>query len=92
MDVISAPEPLQFAAKVAELHRKGISPKGKFGFHVTTYDGKMAHEVEWESNWAVFFGKLLRGVAALDLKTNGPWPELEVATDHVIKHVVPRLL
>jgi hypothetical protein len=46
MDVVSAPEPTQFTAKVALLHQASASPNGKFGFHVATCDGKMAHTVE----------------------------------------------
>jgi fructosamine-3-kinase len=52
----------------------------------------MPHTVDWEDRWAVFFGKLLRGVCKFDLETNGPWPEMERATEQVITKVVPRLL
>ena len=55
MDVTSAPEPVEFTSKLAELHKKSRSPTGKFGFHITTCDGKVAHVVEWEESWAVFF-------------------------------------
>ncbi|PMD32250.1 hypothetical protein L207DRAFT_499902 [Hyaloscypha variabilis F] len=92
MDVTSAPEPVEFTSKLAELHRRSKSPTGKFGFHVTTCDGKMEHTVEWEESWAVFYQKLLVGVCKLDVETNGPWPELERATKQVATHVVPRLL
>ncbi|KAH0558951.1 hypothetical protein GP486_004422 [Trichoglossum hirsutum] len=92
MDVTSAPEPVEFTSKLAKLHKTSHSPTGKFGFHVTTCDGKMAHTVEWEESWAVFFRKLLIGVCKLDLETNGPWPELERATEQVATKVVPRLL
>ena len=65
MDVVSAPEPTRFTAKVAQLHQLAVSPNGKFGFHVTTCDGKMAHTVDWEDSWAAFYAKLLKGVAKL---------------------------
>jgi protein-ribulosamine 3-kinase len=92
MDVTTVPEPIEFTQKVAELHRKLTSANGKFGFHVTTCDGKCAHVVEWEDEWAVFFVKLIRGVAKLDSETNGSWPKLELALDHVLNKVVPRLI
>jgi protein-ribulosamine 3-kinase len=92
MDVASAPEPVEFTSKLAELHKISQSPTGKFGFHVTTCDGKMNHIVEWEESWAVFFRKLLLGICKLDLEANGPWPELERATKQVATKVVPRLL
>ena len=92
MDTTSAPDPLQFTARISELHQKSISPNGKFGFEVTTCDGKLPHMVEWESSWAIFYAKLLRGVLELDKEANGLWPELEAAAAQVISAVIPRLL
>ena len=88
----SAPEPSQFTARLAEMHRKSSSPCGLFGFPVTTCDGKLPHTVAWEASWATFFAKLLRGVLKLDAETNGTWPELEAAAQQVISAVIPRLL
>ena len=62
-----------------------------FGFPVTTCDGKLPHTVAWESSWAVFFAKLIRGVLKLDIETNGPWPELEEAAEQIITKVIPRV-
>lgn len=92
MDVTTTPEPMEFTSRLAAMHKNSQSPTGKFGFHVTTCDGKMAHTVEWEENWAFFYRKLLLGVCKLDLETNGPWPELERATHQVAWKVIPRLL
>jgi protein-ribulosamine 3-kinase len=92
MDVTSPPDPAEFTSKLTQLHKKSTSPTGKFGFQVVTCDGKMAHKVDWEDNWAVFYRNLLLGVCKLDEETNGPWPELERATKQVTEKVVPRLL
>lgn len=92
MDVATAPEPVDFTSRLAEMHKASQSPTGKFGLHVATCDGKMAHTVDWEDSWAVFYRKLLVGVCELDLETNGPWPELERATEQVATAVIPRLL
>ncbi|KAL8704321.1 MAG: hypothetical protein Q9201_002507 [Fulgogasparrea decipioides] len=92
MDVATAPEPVDFTSRLAEMHKVSQSPTGKFGFHVATCDGKMAHTVDWEDSWAVFYRKLLVGVCKLDLETNGPWPELERATEQMATAVIPRLL
>lgn len=92
MDVDTAPDAAEFTARLAEMHRSSKSPTGKFGFPITTCDGKLAHTVEWESSWAVFFSKLLAGVCKLDIETNGPWPELERATQQVLEKVIPRLI
>ena len=92
MDVESAPDPEEFCAKLAAMHRDSKSPNGKFGYHVQTCDGKMAHTVDWEANWADFFRNLFVGVCILDLKTNGSWPELERAAAQIADKVIPRLL
>ena len=92
IDVVSAPDPSQFTARVAQLHQTSTSPNGKFGCHVATCEGKMAHTVEWEESWAAFYAKLLRGVAKLDTEANGPLPKLEAAIDNVVERVIPRLL
>ncbi|KAI9792950.1 MAG: hypothetical protein M1816_001272 [Peltula sp. TS41687] len=92
MDVVNAPEPSLFTAKVAQLHKTSVSPEGKFGFHVTTCDGKMAHTVDWEDSWATFYAKLLCGVAKLDLEANGSFPKLKAATANIVDKVIPRLL
>lgn len=92
MDVKTAPDPAEFTGRFAEMHKSSQSPTGQFGFHVATCDGKLAHTVEWEESWAVFYRKLLVGVCKLDLETNGPWPELERATEKVATKVITRLL
>lgn len=84
MDVKTAADPVELAAKLSTLHKNSKSPTGNFGFHVVTCDGRMPHVVEWEESWAVFYGKLLRNITNIDLQTNGPWPEMQRATDQVI--------
>lgn len=91
MDVATAPDPVEFTDRLAEMHKTSQSPNGKFGFHVTTCDGDRAHVVDWEESWAVFYRKLFLGVCKLDLARNGPWPEFERVTQ-VASKVIPRLL
>jgi protein-ribulosamine 3-kinase len=88
----SAPDPVRFTARVAEMERKGTSPNGMFGFPVVTCDGKITHNTEWESSWAVFYSKLLRNTLEVDAEINGRWPELDAAAEQVINGVIPRLL
>lgn len=92
MDVSATPDPVQLANKLSELHKRSRSPTGKFGFHVTTCDGKMPNTVVWEESWATFFGNLLRAICKIDQQNNGSWPEMDAATERVINSVVPRLL
>lgn len=86
------PDPKALAAQLAQMHHKSQSPIGKFGFHVTTYDGKLPQTTDWESSWTIFFSKLLAGIARLDADVNGPWDELQQALDQTLNEVVPRLL
>lgn len=87
------PDPRLLGARLAELHQKSQSPTGKFGFHTTTYDGKLPQTtIPWESSWAKFFGRLLAGIATLDTEVNGSWDELQKALETALMMTVPRLL
>jgi protein-ribulosamine 3-kinase len=92
MDVTTAPDPVEFTSRLADLHKLSVSPTGQFGFHAVTCDGDRAHVVDWQESWAVFFRNLFLGVCELDLKRNGPWPEFERAMEQVACKVIPRLL
>ncbi|OQE01740.1 hypothetical protein PENVUL_c041G05535 [Penicillium vulpinum] len=61
------PNEAKLAASISELHRTSVSPTGQFGFHVTTYDGRLPLMTNWDSNWVSFYGKLLEGVYNLDI-------------------------
>ncbi|KAI0115524.1 Fructosamine kinase-domain-containing protein [Nemania sp. FL0031] len=86
------PSPELLAARLAQLHRQGKSPTGKFGFPVVTCDGVFPHPVEWQDDWAAFFAELLRSRVNMDVKASGPWPEMERAAEQVITKVIPKLL
>jgi protein-ribulosamine 3-kinase len=66
------PDPAGLASIITELHKKSVSPTGKFSFHITTYDGKLPQVVDWDDSWASFFGKcweLRQGSAVIRLQT-----------------------
>ncbi|KAH7309169.1 Fructosamine kinase-domain-containing protein [Stachybotrys elegans] len=92
IDLAGVPEPGTIASKLAELHSKGTSPNGKFGFHVPTVIGKMERTVTWEESWAKSFSNQLLDVIRYDNETNGPWPELAAACQQLVDVVIPRLL
>jgi protein-ribulosamine 3-kinase len=87
-----APNPVKLGHKIAELHRRSISPTGMFGFHVVPYDGKLPLVAEWDSSWSSFYRKLLAGVYEHDIRVNGFWKELDDAMKITLDKVVPRLL
>lgn len=86
------PDPVKLAQRISELHRRSVSPTGQFGFHVTSYDGKLPLQVEWDSSWTSFYTKLLRGVYELDTQMNGLWKEFDDAMRITLEKVIPRLL
>ena len=86
------PDPDRLCARIIELHRKSVSPTGKFGFHVRTCNGRTPQATEWDISWTSFFTKFMVHVIAEDFKTNGVWPELEMTGARVISHVIPRLV
>ncbi|KAE8333312.1 Fructosamine kinase-domain-containing protein [Aspergillus sergii] len=86
------PEPDRLCRKLVDLHQTSVSPTGKFGFHVTTCQGRTAQSDPWERSWTVFFSKLLAHVVGLDARTNGPWENFEILAQRCVEAVVPRLI
>lgn len=86
------PNSVKLAEKIAELHRRSVSPTGMFGFHTTPYDGKLPLTADWDPSWVSFYGKLLAGVYKLDIEVNGSWKELDDAMEITLRKVIPRLL
>ncbi|KAI1440303.1 Fructosamine kinase-domain-containing protein [Annulohypoxylon stygium] len=86
------PNPVRLGKKLAELHRNSNSPTGKFGFHVTTFDGKLPLNTAWDSNWTSFFKKLILDVYNLDTEVNGFWKELDDVMQITLEKLIPRLL
>ncbi|KAI1267817.1 Fructosamine kinase-domain-containing protein [Xylariaceae sp. FL1019] len=78
LDVTTAPKPKELMSGLAQLHKKSVSPTGKFGFPRTTYD--------------VFFRNLFLGACALDAASNDTWLELDRAVVQIADAVIPRLL
>ncbi len=61
------PEPLRFAALLADLHKRSISPTGKFGFHATTCHGNSQQlTCCWEDSWETLYRKQLAFVSQID--------------------------
>lgn len=92
MDLSAAPEPVEFTARIADMHRNGKSPTGKFGFTVPTVIGIMERTVTWEASWAKSFTHQLQDVIKYDNEANGPWLQYDAACKQLIDVVIPRLL
>ena len=87
------PEPTQLCTKLAQLHRNSVSPTGKFGFHITTCQGRIPQASGgWEDSWTECFTKLLKHIMALDFETNGYWKDLDILEQRILSYVIPRLI
>ena len=86
------PDPHKFTARLAELHQKSRSPNGKFGFHITTFNGNLSQENGWEDSWEVYFTKSMRHALNHELAAQGPDPEIDRLAQIIFNTVIPRLL
>lgn len=89
---LGTPDADIFTSRLAELHCRGISENGMFGFSVPTCDGAVPHNVEWQKDWGTFYANMLKTVAQYDAEANGHWKELDSILQKLISHVIPRIL
>ena len=62
MDLAAAPEPEHLISQLVELHQRGVSPTGLFGFPVPTVLGEFQRTVTWKKSWAKAFARQLEDV------------------------------
>ena len=86
------PESREFCKKLAALHQNGVSPNGKFGFHVVTYNGNVPQENGFTETWEEFFSNGLKHMFRLNFEAGGPSQELEDLIPSLFEMVIPRLL
>ena len=86
------PERREFCKKLAALHQLGVSPNGKFGFHVVTYNGNLPQENSFTDTWEEFFVNGLKHMFTLNFKVAGSSSELEDLMPSLFEKVIPRLL
>ncbi|KAE9378604.1 hypothetical protein N431DRAFT_553040 [Stipitochalara longipes BDJ] len=86
------PDIEKFPARVAELHLRGLSPNGKFGFVVQTYQGRLSQVATWTDSWEECFANNLRGMLNHEQNLQGPNKRLEDLSQIIFQKVIPRLL
>ncbi|KAK4888758.1 hypothetical protein LTR27_012405 [Elasticomyces elasticus] len=67
-----APEPVAFMKQLAELHTRGVSPTGQFGYGMTTCQGPIVQDITWDDNWSAVYGRMMRQFHDREMATNGP--------------------
>ncbi|KAK8136215.1 Fructosamine/Ketosamine-3-kinase [Apiospora sp. TS-2023a] len=81
-----------FPRLIAELHKQGISPNGKFGFPVTTYQGRLPQDPTWCDTWEECFSRNIDIIFEHEVKAQGPDDELAELRRTIMERVIPRLL
>ncbi|KAI4258495.1 MAG: hypothetical protein L6R42_005063, partial [Xanthoria sp. 1 TBL-2021] len=88
------PDPAKFCAILAEMHQNSIghSPEGKYGFHVTTYQGNMPQNNGWTDTWEEYYVRGLKDFIKQEQAVQGRSDQLEELLVPFFEKVVPRLL
>ncbi|KAL8652145.1 MAG: hypothetical protein Q9226_004390 [Calogaya cf. arnoldii] len=88
------PDPAKFCAMLAETHQNSIghSPEGKYGFHVSTYQGNMPQNNGWTDTWEEYYVRGLKDFIKQEQAVQGQSDELEELLVPFFEKVVPRLL
>ncbi|KAJ5519085.1 hypothetical protein N7453_001507 [Penicillium expansum] len=86
------PEIQAFTKTLAELHKKGISPNGKYGFDVPTYKGTIPQYTAWHDTWEESFHHSLKWFMQAEEKSQGPDEEMRQLCNGIFDKVIPRLL
>jgi protein-ribulosamine 3-kinase len=79
-------------AKLAELHTKGLSPCGKYGFSVPTNQGALQQPNTWTDSWEKFFADMMHRCFNWEQEMHGPNDEMQELFKAIFEKVIPRLL
>lgn len=86
------PEIEAFTETLAELHTKGVSPNGMYGFEVPTYKGTIPQYIKWHDTWKESYHHSLKWFMLAEEKSQGPDEEMQQLCQSVLDKVIPRLL
>lgn len=86
------PDPYPFASLMAELHKRGVSPDGKFGMPYVTFGGNNPQYFPVTDKWEECFTTGIRAIFAAEFKTHGADEDIEELTTAIVEKVIPRLL
>ncbi|KAI4262448.1 MAG: hypothetical protein L6R42_002375, partial [Xanthoria sp. 1 TBL-2021] len=82
------------ASVAVSLHSapSSLSPTGKFGFEITTYNGNLPQDNTWTETWEEFYNNGMRRMMDLDAKARGESKDMKGLEGDFLEKVVPRLL
>lgn len=86
------PEIQAFASTLAELHKKGVSPGGRYGFHVPTYRDTIPQYTAWHDTWEESYYHYMKWFMHAKEKSQGVDQEMRELCQGVLDKVIPRFL
>lgn len=86
------PEPTKLVDVLKTLQTLGVSPNGKFGFHVPTFNGYVPLINDWCDTWEEWFTRQLRSDIEWEQSIRGHDDEFNETADKFFEKVIPRLL
>jgi fructosamine-3-kinase len=86
------PEADSLPEKVAKMHRKGISPNGKYGCHVPINQGALQQPNTQTISWEKFFTEMVTRCSNWELQIHGEDKEMQELFKNMVEKVIPRLL
>lgn len=86
------PDLYDFPELLAEMHKRGASPTGKFGMPHVTYSGRNPQYFPPSESWEECFSKGLKTVFDMEEETHGPDAELYALREDIMTKIIPRLL
>jgi hypothetical protein len=82
----------EFPEFVADLHRRGTSKTGEFGFPITTYGGRNPQMFPLCETWEECFSRGLESIFDMEEQVQGPDKEMQQLRKGLFTKVIPRLL
>lgn len=86
------PDASDFPEMVAKLHKNGVSPSGKFGFPVPTYQGRLPQDTTECDTWEESFSRGIRRFFELEESSQGQEHEMTELREAIMNKVIPKLL
>jgi protein-ribulosamine 3-kinase len=86
------PDKTEFTARLVEMHRRGVSTKGEFGFPIVTYGGRNPHWFPVTKSWEETFSRGLERTFEMEEDTHGADEDMRRLRDGIMSRVIPRLL
>lgn len=74
------------------MHKRGVSPDGKFGFPIATFGGNKKQFFPVSDTWEECYSKGLKQFFENDMETHGPDEEFERLSKAIFTAVIPRPL